>query len=109
VKLLVVYQDKINERTETDALLLLYVSFLNMFILFDSTSFIVIIVFKKFEFNRLKDKKNKYSLIIIDTNMWFISRCISVDSLNSCFQQQKNKMSYDFGLCNEGADIFPIR
>jgi hypothetical protein len=80
-----------------------------MFILFDSTSFIVIIVFKKLEFNRLKDKKNKYSLIIIDTNMWFISRCISVDSLNSCFQQQKNKMSYDFGLCNEEADIFSIR
>lgn len=82
-----------------------------MFIRLESTSFIIIIVFEKIEFYRLKDKKNQYSFIIIINiiNMWFISRCISVDSLNSCFQQQKNKMSYDFGLCEEGTRIFSVR
>jgi hypothetical protein len=81
-----------------------------MFILIDLTSFIVIIVFEKIEFYRLNDKKNKYSFIIINNiTMWFISRCISADSLNSCFHQQKNKMSYDFGLCKEEKDIFAIR
>ncbi len=84
-------------------MLLLYVSVLNMFILLDSTSFIV---FKKVELNK---KKKKYSFIIININMWFISRCISSDSLNSCFQQQKNKTSYDFGLLKEGNDFFRTR
>jgi hypothetical protein len=81
-----------------------------MFILLDSTSFFVIIVFEKIEFYRLNDKKNKYTFItIININMWFISRCISLDSLNSCFHQQKNKTSYDFGLCKEETDIFATR
>jgi hypothetical protein len=82
-----------------------------MFILLDLTSFIVIIVFEKIEFYRFNDKKNKYSFIIIinNINMWFISRCISVDSLNSCFQQQKNKTSYDFGLCKDDTEIFTRR
>jgi hypothetical protein len=67
-----------------------------MFILFDLISFII-------EYNRLNDtNENKYSFIII--NMWFISRCISIDSLNSCFQQQKNKTSYDFCSRKEGSD-----
>jgi hypothetical protein len=82
-----------------------------MFIRLESTSFTIIIVFEKIEFYRLKDKKNQYSFIIIINiiNMWFISRCISVDSLNSCFQQQKNKMSYDFGLCQERTGILSVR
>jgi hypothetical protein len=70
-----------------------------MFILLDSTSFIV---FKKVELNK---KKKKYSFVILNINMWLISRCMNVDSLNSCFQQQKNKMSYDFGL----TDLFGTR
>ncbi|CAF0952506.1 unnamed protein product [Adineta steineri] len=41
--------------------------------------------------------------------MWFISRCISIDALNSCFQQQKHKFSYDFCLCREGSSIFEKR
>lgn len=82
-----------------------------MFIRFESTLFNIIIVFEKIEFYLLNDKKNKYSFIIIikNINMWFISRCINVDSLNSCFQQQKTKMSYDFNLCNEGNEIFTNR
>jgi hypothetical protein len=63
-----------------------------MFILLDSTSFIV---FKKVELNK---NKKRYSFVILNINMWFISRCMNVDSLNSCFQQQKAKMSYNFGL-----------
>ena len=85
-----------------------------MFILLDSTSFIVLVVFEKIEYNRLSDnnnnsKQNKDSYFIIINNMWFISRCISIDSLNSCFQQQKNKMSYDFCLCREVSSIFDKR
>ena len=62
-----------------------------MFILFDVISFV-------FEYNRF---------III--NMWLISRCISIDSLNSCFQQQKNKTSYDFCLRKERSNILDKR
>ena len=77
-----------------------------MFILLDSTS---LIVFEKLQLNRLNDKTRIYSAVIIDINMWFISRCISADSLNSCFPQQKNRMSYDFGLLKEGANPFRTR
>ena len=84
----------------------LYVSFLNMFILLDS---ITLFVLEKIQLNRLNAKKKKDSLIILEIDMWFISRCLSVDSLNSCFQQQKNKMSYDFGLYQEGKGLLRIR
>jgi hypothetical protein len=112
IRLFVVCQGKEKrKRVKLDALTLLYVSSLIMFILFDSTSFIALVVLEKIEYNRLNDKskQNKYPYIIIDNNMWFISRCISIDSLNSCFQQQKNKMSYDFCLCREGSSIFEKR
>jgi hypothetical protein len=65
------------------------VSYLNMFILFYSISFIIILEFPI-----------EYYRYII---MWFFSRCISIDSLNTCFQQQKHKTSYDFCFCTGGS------
>jgi hypothetical protein len=64
-----------------------------MLILLHSTSLIIILEFP-IEYQRL----DKDALII--TDMWFFSRCISIDSLNTCFQQQKHKTSYDFCLCS---------
>ncbi|UJR31493.1 hypothetical protein I4U23_018982 [Adineta vaga] len=87
-----------------------------MFIRFDSTSFIIIVVFKYIQYYRLTDKSEAKKnssivviIIIINTNMWWISRCISIDSLNSCFQQQKHRTSYDFCFCKEGSSIFEKR
>ncbi len=77
-----------------------------MFILLDSRLFIIL---EKLEFIRLYKKTTNYTLVIININMWFISRCISVDSLNSCFQQQKNKTSYDFSLCKERTEMLGRR
>ena len=100
-----------NDRRITIIICLVY---MNMFILLQSISFIVIVIFQKVEYNQLNDFYNekKYSfviIIIIVIKMWFISRCISIDSLNSCFQQQKNKTSYDFRLCKGASDIFAKR
>lgn len=90
--------------TRVAIIICLYVSYLNMLILLHSTSFILILKFP-IEYNQSdKNKTNnnhKYSIYL--TIMWFISRCISIDSLNTCFQQQKHKTSYDFCLCNEGS------
>ena len=57
----------------------------------------------------LSIKRQKKILIYYYINMWFFSRCISIDSLNSCFQQQKHKTSYDFCLCKERSDILDKR
>jgi hypothetical protein len=77
---------------------------MNMLILlFPSTTFIVIIIFEKSELNRINKDKSNYSFILI-INMWLLSRCISIDSLNSCWQQQRNKTSYDFRFCKGGSD-----
>lgn len=77
-----------------------------MFIVFDSILLIVIVTFKKVEHYQLNNNSNNYYFII---NMWLLSRCISIDALNSCFQQQKSKINYDFCLCREKPDAFPTR
>lgn len=93
---------------ETNALpffVCVYVSYLNMLILFDSTSLIINLEFP-IEFQQT-NKNDEY--IILITKMWFFSRCISIDSLNTCFQQQKNRTSYDFRLYTTKSDVLAKR
>ena len=84
----------------------MYVSPLNMLILLDSILLIVVIACKEFEYYQLNNSQNERSSIIVNINMWFISRCINIDSLNSYFQQQKNKIGFDFCLCRERSNMF---
>jgi len=49
------------------------------------------------------NERNYSSLIYV--NMWFLSRCISVDALNSCFPQQRSRMSYDFNSMRNRIDL----
>ncbi|CAF5182933.1 unnamed protein product, partial [Rotaria magnacalcarata] len=72
-----------------------------MLILLYSTSYVIILEFQ-IEYQQ-SNNNEKHSFLI--SAMWFISRCISIDSLNTCFQQQKNKSSYDFCLCRGGSGI----
>lgn len=81
-----------------------------MLILLHSTSFLVILEFP-IEFQQTIDGGDDDDDIhtVLITTMWFFSRCISFDSLHTCFQQQKNKTSYDFRLCSGQSDVLANR
>ena len=78
-----------------------------MFILFYSSTLIVIVVSPKK--SQRADDNNPSRLSSLTINMWFLPRCLSIDSLNSCFQQQKPRSNYDFCFCREGLKLFQPR